>query len=69
MLAPAIIALAAVAFTGVSAGTYSPDGRWGQKAVYVNNAQAVYYVGGQIKASGTQITNEVLVLPVSFPIG
>ncbi len=50
----------------VSASTYSPTARWGQKAVYSTHNQAVYFVGGELSASNTQITNEVLVLPVGY---
>jgi hypothetical protein len=42
----------------------SPAGRWGHQAVYVPTQQAMYIVGGQVATSGSQITNDVLVLPV-----
>lgn len=41
----------------------SPAARWGHQAMYVDSAQAMYVVGGEV-ASGA-ITNEVIVLPVS----
>ncbi len=50
--------------TALALGNYSPTPRWGQKAVYVEGTNTIYYVGGEVAASGTQITNEVLVLPV-----
>lgn len=43
----------------------SPVGRWGHQAVYVPSQQAMYVVGGQVSSSGSKITNDVLVLPVS----
>jgi hypothetical protein len=46
-----------------AAGT--PAARWGHQAVYVPSQQAMYVVGGQVQSTDTQVTNEVLVLPVS----
>ena len=40
-------------------------GRWGHQAVYVPSQQAVYVIGGQVQSSGSKVTNDVLVLPVS----
>lgn len=51
-LAPAVLGL-------------TPAGRWGHQAVYVPSQAAMYVVGGQVSASNNQITNDVLVLPVS----
>jgi hypothetical protein len=56
-----IVALILVPLT--AAGT--PAARWGHQAVYVPSKQAMYVVGGQVSSSDTQVTNEVLVLPVS----
>jgi len=44
----------------------TPAARWGHQAVYVSSQQAMYVVGGEVESQGTQITNEVLVLSVSF---
>jgi hypothetical protein len=41
-----------------------PTPRWGHQAVYVPSEHAMYVVGGQVQTPGTQITNEVLILPV-----
>lgn len=41
-----------------------PTARWGHQAVYVPSENAMYVIGGQVQTPGTQITNEVLVLPV-----
>jgi len=38
--------------------------RWGHQALYVDSLQAMYIIGGEVQSSGTQVTNEVLVLPV-----
>ena len=43
----------------------NPAGRWGHQAVYVPSQAAMYIVGGQVSTSNNQITNDVLVLPVS----
>jgi hypothetical protein len=45
----------------------TPSPRWGHQAAYVPSQQAMYIIGGEILSSGTQITNEVLILPVSSP--
>jgi hypothetical protein len=42
----------------------TPAPRWGHQAVYVPSQQTMYVVGGEVEAFGTQVTNEVLVLPV-----
>ncbi|OXG41526.1 hypothetical protein C359_02932 [Cryptococcus neoformans Bt120] len=41
-----------------------PAARWGHQGVYVKSKKAMYIVGGETSASGYQITNEVLVLPL-----
>ena len=47
----------------------TPSPRWGHQAVYVSSQQAMYIVGGEVEAEGTQVTNDVLVLPVRlFPL-
>lgn len=46
-----------------------PVGRWGHQAVYVPTQQAMYIVGGQVATSGSQITNDVLVLSVGARCG
>jgi len=43
----------------------SPAGRWGHQAVYVPSQAAMYIVGGQVSTTNFQITNDVLVYPVS----
>ncbi|ORY34814.1 hypothetical protein BCR39DRAFT_514933 [Naematelia encephala] len=43
----------------------TPAARWGHQAVYVKSKQAMYVVGGQVSNTGTEITNEVLVLPLN----
>lgn len=43
----------------------TPAGRWGHQAVYVPSKAAMYIVGGQVSTSNNQITNDVLVMPVS----
>ena len=45
----------------------APNARWGHQAVYVPSKKAMYVVGGEVVSSGTQITNDVLVLSVSPP--
>lgn len=45
----------------------APAARWGHQAVYVASQQSMYVVGGEVEASGAQITNEVLILPVRHP--
>lgn len=45
----------------------TPTGRWGHQAVYVPSQQAMYIIGGQVVSSGAEVTNDVLVLPVSHP--
>ena len=42
----------------------TPAARWGHQAVFVPSQQAMYVVGGEVAESGSQITNEVLVLSV-----
>jgi hypothetical protein len=44
----------------------SPAGRWGHQAVYVPSQAAMYIVGGQVSTTNFQITNDVLVYPVSW---
>ncbi|TYJ57775.1 hypothetical protein B9479_001385 [Cryptococcus floricola] len=43
----------------------SPAARWGHQAVYVKSQKAMYILGGEVSASGSQITNEVLILPLN----
>ncbi|KAK6908539.1 hypothetical protein I203_102541 [Kwoniella mangroviensis CBS 8507] len=57
---PAAYAIALASIPGVWAIT--PSARWGHQAVYVKSKQAMYVVGGEVPTSGSQITNEVLVL-------
>ena len=45
----------------------TPAARWGHGAVWLGSQNAMYVVGGQVDGSGTQVTNEVLVLSVSTP--
>ncbi|TXT12817.1 hypothetical protein VHUM_01218 [Vanrija humicola] len=40
-------------------------GRWGHQAVFVPSQNSIYVVGGEVSGSGTQITNDVLVLPLN----
>lgn len=47
------------------ASAFTPAARWGHHAVYVPSEKAMYVVGGQVQTPGTQVTNEVLILPVS----
>lgn len=49
-----------------TANALTPTARWGHRAVYVESQQAMYVVGGEVSGNGAQITNEVLVLPVSL---
>ncbi|KAK8849597.1 hypothetical protein IAR55_004932 [Kwoniella newhampshirensis] len=48
-----------------SALAVTPAARWGHQAVYVKSKQAMYVVGGEVISSHTEITNEVLVLPLN----
>ncbi|CAK9781000.1 galactose oxidase [Cutaneotrichosporon oleaginosum] len=48
-----------------SASALTPAARWGHRAAYVDSKQAMYVVGGSVSGAGTQITNEVLVLPLN----
>lgn len=48
-----------------SAQALTPTARWGHRAAYIEDKQSVYIVGGAISNDGTQITNEVLVLPLN----
>jgi hypothetical protein len=48
-----------------SAQALTPTARWGHRAAYVESKQAMYVVGGSVAGAGTQITNEVLVLPLN----
>ncbi|BEI84028.1 hypothetical protein CcaverHIS002_0406320 [Cutaneotrichosporon cavernicola] len=48
-----------------SAQALNPTARWGHRAAYVDSKQAMYVVGGSVAGAGTQITNEVLVLPLN----
>ncbi|KAK4688720.1 hypothetical protein P7C73_g1371, partial [Tremellales sp. Uapishka_1] len=43
----------------------TPAARWGQQAIYVDSLKAMYVIGGETAATETQITNEVLVLPLN----
>lgn len=47
-----------------SAQALTPSARWGHRAVYIEDKQSVYVVGGSTSSDGTQITNDVLVLPL-----
>jgi hypothetical protein len=58
-------ALTAVLASVPLAAAGTPAARWGHQAVYVPSQQAMYVVGGQVQSTDTQVTNEVLVLPVS----
>lgn len=60
-------ALSAVLASVPLAAAGTPAARWGHQAVYVPSQQAMYVVGGQVQSTDTQVTNEVLVLPVSGP--
>ncbi|KAL1406571.1 hypothetical protein Q8F55_008277 [Vanrija albida] len=40
-------------------------GRWGHRAVYVPSKNSIYVVGGEVAGTGTQITNDVLILPLN----
>ncbi|WOO84148.1 uncharacterized protein LOC62_05G007669 [Vanrija pseudolonga] len=40
-------------------------GRWGHQAVFVPSQNSIYVVGGEVAGTGTQITNDVLVLPLN----
>jgi hypothetical protein len=62
MLIPALLSLS---FSAPLAAALNPAARWGHQAVYVPSESAMYVIGGQVQTPGTQITNEVLVLPVS----
>ncbi|EIW71599.1 hypothetical protein TREMEDRAFT_37960 [Tremella mesenterica DSM 1558] len=42
-----------------------PVARWGHQAVYLPSQNAMWVVGGEVQGSGTQITNEVLILPLN----
>ena len=55
--------LALIPFAPTALGL-QPTARWGHQAVYVPSEKAMYIIGGQVQTPGTQITNEVLVLPV-----
>ncbi|OCF34310.1 hypothetical protein I316_03824 [Kwoniella heveanensis BCC8398] len=43
----------------------TPAARWGHQAVYVKSKQAMYVVGGEVPTSSSEITNEVLILPLN----
>ncbi|WVQ95961.1 hypothetical protein IAU59_003060 [Kwoniella sp. CBS 9459] len=43
----------------------TPAARWGHQAVYVKAKQAMYVVGGEVPTSSSEITNEVLILPLN----
>ncbi|WRT69614.1 uncharacterized protein IL334_006603 [Kwoniella shivajii] len=62
-LTPAAYAAILASIPGVLSIT--PAARWGHQAVYVKSKQAMYIVGGEVPTSGSQITNEVLVLPLN----
>lgn len=44
---------------------WTPAARWGHEAVYVKSQDSMYIIGGQVQTPGTQVTNDVLMLPVS----
>jgi hypothetical protein len=46
----------------------TPAARWGQQSVYIESVKSLYVVGGEVSATGNQITNEVLILPVSLAL-
>ncbi|GMK53851.1 hypothetical protein CspeluHIS016_0104370 [Cutaneotrichosporon spelunceum] len=48
-----------------SAQALTPTPRWGHRAAYIDSQQAMYVVGGSVAGTGTQITNDVLVLPLN----
>ncbi|WWD20222.1 hypothetical protein CI109_104698 [Kwoniella shandongensis] len=62
-------ASAAAAIVGLAtlpgALAMTPAARWGHQAVYVKSKQAMYVVGGEVISSHTEITNEVLILPLN----
>jgi hypothetical protein len=58
------ILLLASAITLPLASALTPAGRWGHQAVYVPSEAAMYVIGGQVDTN-SQITNDVLVMPVS----
>ncbi|WWC65729.1 uncharacterized protein I303_108351 [Kwoniella dejecticola CBS 10117] len=60
---PAACAAVLAALPGVMGLT--PAARWGHQAVYVKSKQSMYIVGGEVPTSGSQITNDVLVLPLN----
>ncbi|WVW87011.1 hypothetical protein I302_109067 [Kwoniella bestiolae CBS 10118] len=60
---PAAYAIVLASLPGVWAIT--PTARWGHQAVYVKSKKAMYVVGGEVPTSGSQITNEVLVLDLN----
>ncbi|WWC92728.1 uncharacterized protein L201_007687 [Kwoniella dendrophila CBS 6074] len=60
---PAAYAVALATIPGVLALT--PTARWGHQAVYVKSKQSMYIVGGEVPTSGSQITNDVLVLSLN----
>jgi hypothetical protein len=61
---PMHILLLASAMTLPLASALTPAGRWGHQAVYVPSEAAMYVIGGQVDTN-SQITNDVLVMPVS----
>ncbi|WVQ75009.1 hypothetical protein IAR50_004617 [Cryptococcus sp. DSM 104548] len=61
--AAAVVASAMISLPRAVGAT--PAARWGHQAVYVKSQQAMYIVGGEVSASSSQITNEVLILPLN----
>ncbi len=62
----ALVAAASISMSLPLARAATPAARWGQQAVYVESKSAVYIVGGETSSADTQITNDVLILPVSL---
>ncbi|WWC73797.1 uncharacterized protein I206_107769 [Kwoniella pini CBS 10737] len=60
---PAAYAVMLAAIPGALGLT--PTARWGHQAVYVKSKQSMYIVGGEVPTSGSQITNDVLVMPLN----
>ncbi|SCV73136.1 BQ2448_7061 [Microbotryum intermedium] len=57
-----------VTVTESSPSSTAAEGRYGHSAVYVQDTNLLYFLGGQLGENGTTVTNEVLVFNLANPI-